>query len=368
LAGYKIYYGPAAGSYTASVDVGNVTSYTFTSLPEGAAYHFAATAYDTLHRESDYSNDVEATVPSGRPVASFSASTTSGVAPLALNFANESTGSITSYAWYLGDGSTSSAQNPSHVYAAPGVYTVSLVVTGPGGSSIQTRSEYITVSLGAPMARFTANRTSGASPLAVDFSNASSGLITSYFWSFGDGAASSDYNPSHVYPYEGTFTVSLTVAGPGGSDTQTRSDYINVSALDEVAATTTVLTSDPNPSAFSEPLAITATVTGVSPTGLVLFTDGGAPIADCEAVPLGEGGDVATAVCNTRWLWPGDHSLVATYLGDANNAGSASPEYVQSVFFKELPLGRQPAGSPVYSSLGPYTVGLTMTGAGASNR
>jgi hypothetical protein len=57
IAGYKIYYGPAAGVYTNTVDVGNVTNATISSLVTGTTYHFAATAYDTSALESDYSNE-----------------------------------------------------------------------------------------------------------------------------------------------------------------------------------------------------------------------------------------------------------------------------------------------------------------------
>ncbi len=119
LAGYKVYYGPAAGNYTTSIDVGNTTSYTVSNLTEGATYHFATTAYDTAHAESAFSNDVSATFPYSAPVANFSASTTMGTAPLALNFTSTSTGSITSYAWTFGDGGTSTAGRTQHTSTRP---------------------------------------------------------------------------------------------------------------------------------------------------------------------------------------------------------------------------------------------------------
>ena len=150
LAGYMVYYGPAVGNYPTKIDVGNVTSYPVPNLVQGATYHFAVTAYNGSHAESGFSNDVAATVPYSTPVAQFTASATSGAAPLALNFLNASTGTITSYAWTFGDGTTSTVASPSHVYFAAGVYTVSLTVTGPGGSNTQTRSNYVTVSAVQP--------------------------------------------------------------------------------------------------------------------------------------------------------------------------------------------------------------------------
>jgi PKD repeat protein len=80
----------------------------------------------------------------------------------------------------------------------------------------------------APVANFTANPTSGDTPLTVKFTDQSTGDITTRSWSFGDGAKSIVQNPSHTYARPGTYTVSLTVVGPGGSDTETKSGYIVV--------------------------------------------------------------------------------------------------------------------------------------------
>ncbi len=57
-AGYKIYYGTTSNNYSSVVDVGNTTSYTFTDLPNGSTYYFAATAYDASNLESDYSDEI----------------------------------------------------------------------------------------------------------------------------------------------------------------------------------------------------------------------------------------------------------------------------------------------------------------------
>jgi len=58
LAGYKVYYGTASGSYTSSIDVGNTLSYQVLSLTGGVTYYFAITAYDTSMNESAYSTEV----------------------------------------------------------------------------------------------------------------------------------------------------------------------------------------------------------------------------------------------------------------------------------------------------------------------
>ncbi len=144
-------------------------------------------------------------------------------------FTDASTGVITSYLWTFGDGTTSTEQNPSHLYAASGTYTVKLKVTGPGGSNTITRQKYITVSkVAAPAAWFSGTPTTGTAPLNVAFTDESTGAITSYLWNFGDTATSNLQSPSHLYATAGTYTVRLTVTGPGGSNTITRQKYIAV--------------------------------------------------------------------------------------------------------------------------------------------
>ncbi|MBN1582957.1 MAG: PKD domain-containing protein, partial [Anaerolineae bacterium] len=82
------------------------------------------------------------------PVADFSATPTSGNAPLTATFTNTST-NATSYEWNFGDGVTSTLENPTHTYTQADVYTVSLAATGPGGMDVLTRTGYITVTDGA---------------------------------------------------------------------------------------------------------------------------------------------------------------------------------------------------------------------------
>ncbi|MEK6598397.1 MAG: Ig-like domain-containing protein, partial [Gemmatimonadota bacterium] len=64
VTGYRIYYGVASRTYTNIVDVGGATSVTISNLVEGVTYYFAATAYNVLGMESDYSGEISYTVPS----------------------------------------------------------------------------------------------------------------------------------------------------------------------------------------------------------------------------------------------------------------------------------------------------------------
>jgi PKD repeat protein len=129
-------------------------------------------------------------------------------------FLDASTGKPTNWSWSFGDGSSSTAQNPSHTYAQAGTYTVSLTASNAAGSS--TKAKLVTVSLGdAPTANFEFQ----VNGLSVSFVDRSTGKPTSWRWDFGDGSTSNAQNPSHGYAQAGTYTVSLTASNAGGSNT-----------------------------------------------------------------------------------------------------------------------------------------------------
>jgi len=161
------------------------------------------------------------------PAAAFSASPTSGEAPLTVSFTDQSTGEIDTWSWTFGDGYSSANKNPSHEYAAAGDYTVTLDVTGPGGSDSASSTIHVTEPVPPPpVAGFSASPTSGEAPLAVSFTNQSTGEIDTWSWTFGDGGSSSAQSPSHTYDEPGDYAVSLTVTGPGGSDSATASIHV----------------------------------------------------------------------------------------------------------------------------------------------
>jgi C1A family cysteine protease len=80
-------------------------------------------------------------------------------------------------------------------------------------------------------ADFTADITSGAAPLTVNFTDLSIGSPTSWSWSFGDGVSSSIQSPTHVYENNDSYTVSLTVSDGVDSDIEIKSSYINISEV-----------------------------------------------------------------------------------------------------------------------------------------
>ena len=172
-------------------------SYTFNSPSNALA------TVISLNRAANPSNQA--------PTANFTSSCTT----LTCDFTSTSTdpdGSVASYNWNFGDGAISTAQNPSHTYAAGGTFTVTLSVTDNQGAQSAPTSKTVTVA-GANQAP-TANFTSSCSALACNFTSTSTdpdGSIASYSWNFGDGATSTAQNPSHAYAAAGSYTVTLTV-------------------------------------------------------------------------------------------------------------------------------------------------------------
>lgn len=153
------------------------------------------------------------------PIARFSADPIAGTAPLEVRFVDRSTGSPTRWMWEFGDGNASTSQNPVHVYPAAGTYTVILSASNSGGSNIERKVYYITVSSAyqSPGAAFTANPPTSAQPTTVEFFDRSTGPPTSWEWDFGDGAGSDLQNPVHTYPGAGTFIVTLRVNNSEGN-------------------------------------------------------------------------------------------------------------------------------------------------------
>ena len=106
------------------------------------------------------------------------------------------------------------------------MFTVSLIVNGPGGADTATFDDYIFTTIEAPVAEFQGSPTIGEAPLLVTFTDLSTGDIDTYKWYFGDGDSSDIQNPQHEYQFPGNFTVTLEVSGPGGSSTEVKTDYI----------------------------------------------------------------------------------------------------------------------------------------------
>ena len=172
------------------------------------------------------------------PVADFSASPTSGDAPLTVNFTDLSSENPTSWSWdFDNDGTEDAAnQNPSYTYSTSGVYTVTLTATNAYGFGVETKVDYINISSSEPLeADFEGSPTSGVAPLTVHFTDLSTGDPLDWVWDFGDGSSSiflEPTNPSHTYDTPGTYTVILAIADAAlNADWMEKVNYITVTGL-----------------------------------------------------------------------------------------------------------------------------------------
>ena len=236
------------------------------------------------------------------PEAAFTATPTEGNVPLTVLFVDQSTpGSIdlTNWHWDFGDGLSSTARNPSHVYTAAGSYRVTLTVTSRLGNDTETKIDFITVRE-LPRANFSASPRAGEGPLQVTFNNistAGAAPITDYRWDFGDGSTSQEVNPVHLYEDPGTYTVKLTVTTAIGESTETKANYITVQQRPVASFVA-------SPTSGSSPLTVQFTDTS---------TPGSSPI--------------------TRWFWD---------FGDGSSDTRQNPSHV-------------------YTAAGSYTVALSVT-------
>ncbi|HOJ96968.1 MAG TPA: PKD domain-containing protein, partial [Methanospirillum sp.] len=186
--------------------------------------------YDGNTQEIINNNLICVTEPESIPFASFTADPVTGPVPLHVIFQSESNGTISEWSWDFGDSSTGIGETVTHTYTKPGTYSVSLMVRGPDGTSVERREDLITVgtSLTPPQARFRTDKRTGYAPLTVQFTDQSLGKVTDWTWDFGDGSSATEKNPVHVFNETGVFSVSLTVSGPNGINQVSRKGYIVV--------------------------------------------------------------------------------------------------------------------------------------------
>ncbi|WP_307377114.1 PKD domain-containing protein [Microbacterium sp. W4I20] len=171
------------------------------------------------------------TSPNQLPTAAFTPTKAGLKVSVDAAASTDPDGTIASYAWTFGDGSTATGVTASRTYAAAGTYTVKLTVTDDRGG-VATKSVDVTVAPApnqAPVAAFTPTAT-GLS-VAVDGSASADpdGTIASYAWTFGDNGTATGATASHAYAATGTYSVTLTVTDNSGT-TGTITKQVTVTA------------------------------------------------------------------------------------------------------------------------------------------
>jgi len=253
------------------------------------------------------------------PTAGFFANITTGIAPLSVQFTDNSTGEINSWFWEFGDGITSPLKNPVYIYQRTGLFNVSLTVSGPGGSNRTTNPGYINVT-GSPLppvSIFTANVFNGTAPLSVQFTDESTNNPKMWLWLFGDGGSSTEQNPQYNFTNAGLYSVTLSVSNQAGTNSYVARDMINVT------------------STLVPPVAgFTANITGGYSPLTVKFTDASINSPDSWFWEFGDGQNSSEKNPVHTYMQDGLFSVNLTVI---NKAGSNSIEQKDYINVMKLP-------------------------------
>ena len=149
-----------------------------------------------------------------------------GCVPYNAVFQNTSAGGL-NFFWDFGDGSTSTADNPTHLYTSIGSYTVKLVAFDSTSCNKVDSAVFTITVVAIPIASFTFSPVTPQENTPTQFTNLSFGA-TNYIWRFGDGDTSVQVNPEHLFNATGNYNVCLTAINAAGCSDDT---CIQVSAI-----------------------------------------------------------------------------------------------------------------------------------------
>jgi PKD repeat protein len=163
------------------------------------------------------------------PRAAFGFGPAAPAAGQPVEFENQSDGvAPLSFWWDFGDGTSSTEQNPTHIYPGAGEYTVHLTVANPRGASSATAIVAVGAAAGeagetsltpSPYAAFGVSDDTPAVGQPIYFSGPSNLVGVNVRWNFGDGSTSQEINPTHIYQQPGEYVVTL-VLGEGEAAVQ----------------------------------------------------------------------------------------------------------------------------------------------------
>jgi PKD repeat protein len=143
------------------------------------------------------------------------------------------------FVWKWGDGTESAGASPTHIYATPGSYEVTMTVKDELTGSTTTPVIQTIVVNDQPTASFTIAPNPATPGITVALNGGGSidpdGAITNYAWNFGDGSVGAGTTPSHGYVAPGSYTVTLTITDSGGV-TGAISHVLTVAATSTIAS------------------------------------------------------------------------------------------------------------------------------------
>lgn len=157
----------------------------------------------SVNHDNSCFNSITKTIQAQPIAANFGYSQNTTCLPITATFVDSSNSAV-SWLWDFGDGTTSTLQNPVHLFTASPTSDVTLSIKDSYGCQATITKTNITVF----NTDFWISVTDGCSPMAVEFTDASLNA-NQWLWTFGDGTASTVQNPIHVYPNNGSYTVML---------------------------------------------------------------------------------------------------------------------------------------------------------------
>ena len=195
-------------------------------------------ATDTLDRKADFSTYgtwVDISAPGTGIMSSYHSHANPASDYVATmdgtSMATPLAGSVAALIWSKNLGWTASQVQQQLFSSADNIDAQNPSYVGKLGAGRINAFNAVNTGAPPPVAQFTGSPTSGCAPLTVSFTDQSTGQITSWSWTLGDGGTSIMQNPSYQYTTAGIYTVSLTVTGPTGSNTNTKTNYITVSTV-----------------------------------------------------------------------------------------------------------------------------------------
>ena len=203
-----------------------------TSILPNPTHIFAAGTYTiqliitTAGGCTDTATVISGIVASIKPIANFVATPRIVCAHLPVTFTDLTTGAVTNWLWYFGDGGTSTDKNPIHIYEDTGYFNVTLIVCNAGCCDSIKFVNYIYIN--PPIAAFSSAFNCSNSKIRT-FTDASIGA-DEWNWDFGDGNTSTLQNPIHTYADTGSYTITLLVRNYTTGCEYTKIDNIRIIA------------------------------------------------------------------------------------------------------------------------------------------
>lgn len=153
---------------------------------------------------------------------------------------NQSVGPAPSYQWDMGDGAVYATTDvTSHVYAAPGQYTITLIATDTLACPTADTTTFVVDILPVlpPDAQFVAQQIIDCGQAIVSATNTSTGTFLSFLWDMGDGTTYTDTSITHTYSTPGTYEVTLVaISDPGCFPNDTATFSLTLDPLTPVVA------------------------------------------------------------------------------------------------------------------------------------